>query len=128
MIVDSSVILALVQREPDSAKLLAKLAEAPNIAIGAPTLAEASLVIRDRLDVDPLPILDRFLRDFQITVIDFTEAHWRETADAFARYGKGRSPAALTFGDCMTYAVARLASAPLLFVGEDFGKTDIELA
>lgn len=125
MIIDSSVILALVLREPVSRELLAKLEAAASVAIGAPTLAEASLVIRGRLDVDPLPILDRFLRDFQVTVVSFTETHWREASDAFARYGKGRHLAGLNFGDCMSYAVAKLAGAPLLFVGADFTRTDI---
>jgi len=128
MIVDSSVILSLVLREPTSHELLAKLTATSSVAIGAPTLAEASLVIRGRLNVDPLPILDRFLRDFQVTVVSFTEAHWREAADAFARYGKGRSAAGLNFDDCMSYAVARLADVPLLFVGDDFGRTDIAVA
>ena len=128
MIVDSSAILALVHREPGSHELLDKLEAASSIAIGAPTLAESSLVIRGRLDVDPLPILDRFLRDFQVTVVSFTEAHWREASDAFARYGKGRHPAGLNYGDCLSYAVARLAGAPLLFVGDDFKKTDLTVA
>ena len=109
MIVDSSVILSLVLREPESHELLAKLEAASSIAIGAPTLTECSLVIRGRLNVDPLPILERFLRDFQVTVVNFSEEHWREAADAFARYGKGRHAARLNFGDCMSYAVAKLA-------------------
>jgi len=128
MIVDSSVILSLVLREPKSHELLAKLKAASSIAIGTPTLVESSLVIRGRLNIDPLPILERFLRDFRITVISFSEAHWHEAADAFARYGKGRHPAQLNFGDCMSYAVARLAGVPLLFVGEDFNHTDLTAA
>ena len=125
MIVDSSAILSLVVREPESERILTTLTDATALATGAPTLTESSLVIRGRLDIDPLPILDRFLRDFQVSVVSFGEAHWREASDAFARYGKGRHPAALNFGDCMSYAVAKLSGAPLLFVGDDFGKTDI---
>ena len=49
-------------------------------------------------------------------------------AEAFIRYGKGRHPAALNFGDCLTYAAAKVAAAPLLFVGEDFAKTDVAVA
>jgi len=60
--------------------------------------------------------------------VSFGEDHWREAARAFRRFGKGRHPAALNFGDCLTYAVARLAGAPLLCVGEDFPQTDLDLA
>ncbi len=130
MILDSSAIVAVVRRETNSnyLGLIGKLEVASAIGVGAPTLAEASLVLRAHLGIDPLPILDRFLRAFDVTVVDFKEQHWREAADAFGRYGKGRHPAALNFGDCMTYAVARLAAAPLLFVGEDFAKTDLSSA
>ena len=91
-------------------------------------MAEASVVIRARLDVDPLPILDRMVRDFDLVVVEFEEQHWREASDAFARFGKGRHPAALNFGDCMSYAIARVAGDSLLFVGDDFRRTDIEPA
>lgn len=58
-------------------------------------------------------------------MIDFTERHADLAADAYARYGRGRHEAALNDGDCMTYAVARLANAPLLFVGNGFTRTDL---
>jgi ribonuclease VapC len=70
-------------------------------------------------------VLDRFLRDFQVTPIAFGELHWLEALEAFRRFGKGRHPAALNFGDCMSYATAKLAGRPLLFVGDDFTRTDI---
>jgi len=53
------------------------------------------------------------------------ERHWRTAVEAFRRFGKGRHPAALNFGDCLTYATAKLADRPLFFVGNDFGKTDL---
>jgi ribonuclease VapC len=55
----------------------------------------------------------------------FTRDHYEVAVDAFERYGKGRHSAALNFGDCMTYAVARISGIPLLFAGRDFSKTDI---
>lgn len=58
----------------------------------------------------------------------FGEAHWREAVEAYRRFGKGRHPAGLNFGDCLTYATAKLAGEPLLFVGEDFPATDLEAA
>jgi ribonuclease VapC len=62
------------------------------------------------------------------TIIPFGEAHWRSAVDAYLRYGKGRHRAALNFGDCMAYAVAKLAQQPLLCAGADFAKTDLPLA
>jgi ribonuclease VapC len=109
-------------------ELIDRITEATVVGVGAPTLTESSVVIRARLGVDPLPILDRMRRDLDLTVIDFGEAHWREASDAYARFGRDRHPAGLNFGDCMCYAVARLAGESLLFVGDDFAKTDIESA
>ena len=59
-----------------------------------------------------------------MTVVPFTDEHWRVAVDAYVRFGKGRHAASLNFGDCL-YAVARLAEQALLFVGDDFPKTDV---
>jgi ribonuclease VapC len=63
-----------------------------------------------------------------LRVISFTERHASVAADAYRTYGRGHHPASLNFGDCMTYAVARLADAPLLFAGNDFRLTDLPAA
>lgn len=128
MILDSSAILAIVRREPEFEDLLAKLDAAEQIAIGTPTLVETSIVLEARLGVDGRTVLERFLQDFQVVPVSFGEAHWREAARAFRRFGKGRHPAALNFGDSLSYAVARLADRPLLCVGDDFPRTDLSLA
>lgn len=73
-------------------------------------------------------IVTEFLLDNEIASIPFGERHWAIAADAFSRFGKGRHPARLNYGDCMTYATARLAGAPLLCVGDDFARTDLALA
>jgi ribonuclease VapC len=70
-------------------------------------------------------LLARFLSEASITVVPFGESHYGAAVDAWLRYGKDRHPAALNFGDCLSYAVARLAEEPLLFVGDDFAQTDI---
>jgi len=62
------------------------------------------------------------------SVVPFSEEHAREAAEAFARFGKGRHRAALNFGGCMSYAMAKLAGQPLLCTGADFAKTDLKLA
>lgn len=128
MIVDSSVVVAIALGEPGHEELVEQLQSAEVLGIGTPTLTEAGMVLSARLGVEPQGLLDRFLRDFGVVPVAFGEEHWREALDAFRRYGKGRHPAALNFGDCLSYAVARLAGLPLLFVGNDFAQTDIEAA
>jgi len=128
LILDSSVIVAIALREPGFERLVDRLRTANTIGIGTPTLVEAGMVLSARLGVEPQALLDRFLRDFGVTPVGFGEQHWREALEAFRRFGKGRHPAALNFGDCLSYAAARLADRPLLFVGDDFPRTDIPAA
>jgi len=68
------------------------------------------------------------VQQFAIEVIPFGESHWSEAEKAYERFGKGRHKAGLSFGDCMCYATAKPARQPLLFIGEDFGETDIDVA
>jgi len=128
VIVDSSVILAIASREVGFRELLEKLAAAPSAGIGVPTLVESGIVLKARLAIEPVPFLDRFLRDFDVVPIPFVDEHWREALRAFTRFGRGRHRAALNFGDCLTYAVAHVARQPLLSTGDDFPRTDLELA
>lgn len=125
MIVDASALLAIVFREPGHEELIDRLLEDDVSAAGTPTLAEAGIVLQARLGADADGLLERLLDEFGIQEIPFGEIHWREAVDAFRRFGKGRHPAALNFGDCMTYAVARLTAEPLLFVGDAFARTDL---
>jgi ribonuclease VapC len=73
-------------------------------------------------------VLFAFLRRLEAEVVPFNQEHLDAAATAFIRFGRGRHPAALNFGDCMTYAIASVAGMPLLFAGEDFGRTDIARA
>jgi ribonuclease VapC len=128
VILDTSVIVAVTLREPGYEDLVGKMRSASILGVGTPTLTEAGMVLSSRLGVEPQALLDRFLRDFGVVPVVFGEQHWREALDAFRRFGKGRHPASLNFGDCLSYATARLADHPLLFVGDDFSRTDIEAA
>jgi ribonuclease VapC len=128
MIVDASTLLTVVFREPGYETVLAKLQSADFVGAGSPTLAETGIVLHARLGEDSRGLLERLLDELAIEELPFGEIHWREAVDAFRRFGKGRHPAGLNFGDCLTYAAARLAGEPLLFLGEDFGKTDLEPA
>ncbi|HXJ83772.1 MAG TPA: type II toxin-antitoxin system VapC family toxin [Candidatus Methylomirabilis sp.] len=129
MIVDSSAIVAIVLREPGWEGVVERLGAETAPAIGAPTLAQTGLVLTAKMGGKARTVLSRFIQETGLTVIPFAEEHWRGAAvDAYARFGKGRHAAALNFGDCLTYAVARLAGQPLLFVGDDFAKTDLRSA
>lgn len=128
MIVDSSAIVAVLLREPGWEDLVVKLSAQTTAAVAAPTLAEVGLVMTAKMGRKASIVLSRFLQETNLAVIPFAEEHWRVAVEAYARFGKGRHAAGLNFGDCLTYAVARLAGQPLLFVGRDFSKTDLERA
>ena len=127
MIVDSSALVAIVLREPGWETLTEKLSSGAAGA-GAPTLAEAGIVLTAKMGPRGRSLLARVVQEARISVVPFTDEHWPIAVDAYARFGKGRHAAALNFGDCLTYAVASLAGQPLLYVGEDFGKTDLARA
>jgi ribonuclease VapC len=112
--------------EPDHESALHRMSDATVLGVGAPTVVEAAMVLSSRLRTDARPLLNEFLRETEAEVIPFGQEHLQIAIDAFQRYGKGRHEAALNFGDCLTYAVARLAGLPLLFTGDDFAKTDLE--
>jgi ribonuclease VapC len=128
MILDSSALVAIVMKEPGYEELLSAIASDGSPAIGAATLAEAAIVLSARLKVDARSLLARFLSEAAIAVVPFGESHYGAAVEAWLRYGKGRHPAALNFGDCLAYAVTHLAREPLLFVGGDFAQTDIARA
>jgi ribonuclease VapC len=126
VIVDASALIALIHREPGWERLVGALDAAPYAAVAAPTLAEAMIVLAAR-DVSPT-VLPALLAAADIDVLPFGTDHAYEAAAAFRRFGKGRHPAALNYGDCLAYAAAQVADAPLLFVGDDFARTDVRAA
>ena len=128
MIVDTSAIMAIFFQEPGYEALLHKLVHASDLGIGAPTLVECGIVLSARLGRDARGMLSRFLEEMHVFIIPFADVHYSTAVMAWQKFGKGRHPAALNFGDCLTYAIARLAGSPLLCVGADFSQTDLELA
>jgi len=107
---------------------LAKIKTAPGVAIGAPTLVEILMVLTGRVSGEPILALKELMWAAEAEVIPFSEDHSRVALQAYLRFGKGRHPAALNFGDCLSYATASVARQPLLFVGDDFSRTDIVAA
>jgi len=126
VIVDSSALLALVFREPESERILDAVAEAEWLGVGAPTLAEVGIVLSARLGAEARALVALLNEELGLVTVPFEPVHAREAREAFLRFGRGRHPAKLNYGDCLTYAVAKVAGQPLLFVGSDFSKTDIE--
>ena len=128
MILDSSAIVAILLDEPERTHLLDRIDAADVVGVGAPTLVEAGVVLSSRLGRDASTILDRFVATIDAEIVPFTATHWVEALTAWSRFGHARHPAALNFGDCLAYAVARVAQRPLLAKGHDFPQTDLELA
>jgi ribonuclease VapC len=127
MIIDSSAILAVIGKEPGYERIVHELAAAPGTRIGAPTRLESGIVLTARFGARGKTALARFLQENAIQTVAFDDEHASVALDAYSRFGKGRHPAALNFGDCCAFAVASIAGEPLLCVGDDFAKTDLLL-
>ena len=128
MILDSSAVVSIVFREPGFDQLIRKLQSSETRGMGTPTLVETGIVLTARLRSDVRPMLARIMQELQVVPVPFGEPHWREALAAYERFGKGRHPAALNFGDCLSYSTSRLTGMPLLFTGDDFTLTDVEIA
>jgi ribonuclease VapC len=121
--VDTSALMAVVLAEPQADACIAALKSENELLISAGTVAEALLVASWRNVSGPVASL---IDELDFTVITVTLASARRMGDAYLRWGKGKHPARLNFGDCFSYEVAKSYACPLLFVGNDFKLTDIE--
>ncbi|MBK6767690.1 MAG: type II toxin-antitoxin system VapC family toxin [Ardenticatenales bacterium] len=128
MILDTSAIIAILFREAGAGALLERLWSATVRAVGAPTLVEAGVVLTARAGEAAVPLLHHFLDAFSIATVPFDGRHAQEAVAIYNTFGKGHHPAGLNYGDCLSMATARLAGLPLLCVGDDFSRTDVELA
>lgn len=126
MILDTSAVLAILLREPEAATFATLISEAQGVGIAGPTLVETGIVLGARLGFGSA-LLHRFLQEAQVSVIPFGEPHWHTAVDAYSNFGKGRHAAGLNFGDCFSYATAKLTQLPLLCKGNDFSQTDLAL-
>ncbi len=125
MVIDTSALVALLNMEPEAARLAAALEADPVRLISAATLLEAGLVIESRYGPDGARELDLLLAKaaFRIEAVSAEQAELAR--EAWRRYGKGRHSAGLNFGDCFSYALSRSSGEALLFKGDDFTHTDI---
>lgn len=125
IVVDTSALMAILLGEPDGERCAAVLEADPDVLISAATLAEA-LIVAARRNIGAE--MSALIEGLGFEVAPLTEAAAIETAQAYARWGKGVHAAALNFGDCFAYALAQAAGRPLLFTGEDFARTDVARA
>jgi ribonuclease VapC len=126
MVIDSSALIALLLGEPETADFVAVIATASSRLVSASSYLETAIVMMGRSGPDAVEKLDRLLHELSIDVISFT----REQADlataAYRQYGRGSGHAAgLNFGDCFSYALAKVTGEALLFKGNDFSLTDL---
>jgi ribonuclease VapC len=128
MIVDSSALVSVLLREAGHQAVLRKLRGAEIIFVGAPTAVETAIVLSARLGRDARQMIAGLFDTMDAEIVDFSEQHYRTAVAAYLRFGKGRHPAALNFGDCLSYALAAVTGLPLLYAGNDFSRTDVHSA
>ena len=128
MVIDTSAIVAIALDEPDAASLEQRIADDPVRMISAATMLEAAMVIEARLGEAGGSELDLWLHKVGVEIVAVEAEHADQARRAWRRYGKGRHPAALNYGDCFSYALAALTGEPLLYKGNDFSQTDLRAA
>jgi ribonuclease VapC len=126
MVVDTSALLAIFLSEPERERLIDLILEAETRAISAANVLEAGIALESRRGEAAGREFDLFLSRalFDIVPVDIEQIEIARLS--WRRYGKGRHPAALNFGDCFAYALAKVLDEPLLAKGTDFARTDIQ--
>ena len=125
MIIDSSALLAVLFQEEDARYFAEAIASAFTCRMSAANFLEVAINIDVHGDAEASRQLDNFVRRAGIEIVPVTHEQAQIARQAYLDFGKGRHPAGLNFGDCFAYALVRDTNEPLLFKGNDFGKTDI---
>ena len=125
MVIDTSALVAILQREPERRRFIEVIEAADARLISAATFVEISIVIEARYGAEGLRDLDQFIGRAGIELVPVDAEHSSAARVAFSRFGKGRHSAGLNFGDCFSYALALVVGQPLLFKGDDFVHTDV---
>ncbi|UVK50150.1 type II toxin-antitoxin system VapC family toxin (plasmid) [Mesorhizobium sp. AR02] len=128
MVIDTSAIVAILRSEPEAARLEQALVSDPIRLVPATCVLEARMVLVSRRGEHALAEIDLWLHKIGANIIPVDSELVDLATQAWLSYGKGRHPAALNFADCFSYALAKRADEPLLFIGKDFSQTDIEAA
>jgi ribonuclease VapC len=125
MVIDTSAVLAILLDEPERRTFNEAIEAAASRSISAASWVEASMVIEARKGAEGLRDLDLLIERARIEIVPVDRDQGILARRAFSRFGKGRHAAGLNYGDCFAYALAHHLSEPLLFKGDDFGKTDV---
>jgi ribonuclease VapC len=128
MVIDTSAIVAIAQNEPEAPTFEKMIADDPVRFMSAATLLEAAMVLETRFGEPGGAELDLWLAKTNVEIIPVEAEHADQARRAWRRYGKGRHSAGLNYGDCFSYALAKLTNEPLLFKGNDFAQTDVRAA
>lgn len=128
MIIDTSAIMAILFGESEATHYEQTIAATWPRRMSAVALLEATMVVEGKGGTAAGCQLDMFLDKAEIELVPVTPEHVEAARRAWRRFGKGNHRAALNFGDCLAYALAKTAGEPLLFKGDDFAHTDIEAA
>lgn len=128
MVIDSSAVMAILGQEPEEAAFRQAIKLSPIRLLSAATRVEISLVVLGRRGEAGLEQLQALLESFKLDIVPVSDEHATFAIDAFQRFGKGRHPAGLNYGDCLAYALAKATGEPLLYKGQDFARTDIKPA
>ncbi len=124
---DTSAAVAIIFGEPGGEDLVAALERADSRLMSAAIRVELGIVVEARLWPAGQDVVERFVRDARIDIVPVDEDQAGRALSGWRRYGKGRHPAGLNFGDCFTYALAERAGHPVLCIGEDFATTDVDV-
>jgi ribonuclease VapC len=127
MVIDTSCVATIFFKEPERELFLEKMEQAASLRISAASVVETGIVIEGRLGEAGSSQFDLFLIRYGIEIVPVDAEQAAVARRAWRKFGKGNHPAALNFGDCFAYALAKVTGEPLLAKGEDFRKTDIEL-
>jgi ribonuclease VapC len=125
MVIDTSALLAILFGEPERRSFNEAIEAAESRRMSAATFVEVSIVIESRFGAEGVRDLDLFIERSGIDLIAVDSAQAQAARRAYSRFGKGRHPAGLNNGDCFSYALAMVLDEPLLYKGDDFGRTDV---
>jgi ribonuclease VapC len=128
MVIDTSAIMAILQQEAEAAEFAQRIEAAAVRLVSAATVLEAGLLAQSRRHEAGVSELDNFILRGGFEVVPFDAEQAIIAREAYRRFGKGRHPAGLNFGDCFSYALSRVSGEPLLFKGNDFARTDVASA
>jgi len=128
MVVDTSVLVAMILREKERYIFDDLILRTPTVVMSVASVVETMIVLMNQRREPDAARLDDTLADLRIDVRGVDGTQGMLARKAFEQYGRGRAPAALNFGDCFAYALAKARDDTLLFKGDDFSKTDIVAA